>query len=387
RTRHPGQGRSLPPVPGELLRPAARLRTLPASEQRAPARGDGLARLQRSGARRRAPAGVAGIRLPRRVPAQHRRPAAGEVPAPLQRDRRAPCIGRLAPRDLRPVPGRGRHRRPGRRSARARPGAARPVGGAPAAGELCRPGPPGSADAHDHLRARDLRQRARRPGAGVAGLPGGPRDAAQVAVTTFRRLPMELRPILSTLRRHKTAAALIVLEIALSCAIICNALFMIGGRLQRMDRPTGMAENEIVRVQPAGIGTDENEAALTASDLALLRALPGVKAAATTNQVIYGGSSWNTGVSVTPDQTTPNFNAAMYIGSAELPETLGLKLVKGRFFRPDEMIEWEVANAPGARTQIPSVVITQAMADKLWPGEEPLGKRIYSGDENGTQVV
>jgi putative ABC transport system permease protein len=34
---------------------------------------------------------------------------------------------------------------------------------------------------------------------------------------------MELRPILSTLRRHKTAAALIILEIALSCAIICNA--------------------------------------------------------------------------------------------------------------------------------------------------------------------
>ena len=33
---------------------------------------------------------------------------------------------------------------------------------------------------------------------------------------------MELRPILSTLLRHKTAAALIVLEIALSCAIICK---------------------------------------------------------------------------------------------------------------------------------------------------------------------
>ena len=31
---------------------------------------------------------------------------------------------------------------------------------------------------------------------------------------------MELRPILSTLSRHKTAAALIILEIALSCAII-----------------------------------------------------------------------------------------------------------------------------------------------------------------------
>lgn len=30
---------------------------------------------------------------------------------------------------------------------------------------------------------------------------------------------MDIRPIFSTLRRHKTAAALIVIEIALACAI------------------------------------------------------------------------------------------------------------------------------------------------------------------------
>ena len=53
---------------------------------------------------------------------------------------------------------------------------------------------------------------------------------------------MDIRPILSTLRRHKTAAALIVLEIALSCAIICNAVFLITQRLERMQRPTGMAD-------------------------------------------------------------------------------------------------------------------------------------------------
>ena len=45
---------------------------------------------------------------------------------------------------------------------------------------------------------------------------------------------MEIRPILSTLSRHKTAAALIVLEIALSCAIICNALFIVSQRIDNM---------------------------------------------------------------------------------------------------------------------------------------------------------
>lgn len=51
---------------------------------------------------------------------------------------------------------------------------------------------------------------------------------------------MEIRPILSTLMRHKTAAALIVLEIALSCAIVCNALFLITNRIERMARPSGL---------------------------------------------------------------------------------------------------------------------------------------------------
>ena len=42
---------------------------------------------------------------------------------------------------------------------------------------------------------------------------------------------MHILPILSTLRRHRTAAALIVLEIALTCAIVCNAIFLISDRL------------------------------------------------------------------------------------------------------------------------------------------------------------
>ena len=198
---------------------------------------------------------------------------------------------------------------------------------------------------------------------------------------------MELRPILSTLRRHKTAAALIVLEIALSCAIICNALFLIGGRLERMDRPTGSAEDELIRIQVAGIGQDDNASALTATDLAALRGLPGVKSASTTNMVQFGGSSWNTGVNLDPEQTHVSLGAAMYLGDSKLLDTMGLTLVKGRAFNEDEMIDFEAANAPGADIPIPSVIITTSMAEKLWPGQDPLGRVIYGGDENPIKVV
>src|SRR5690349_9566379 len=103
---------------------------------------------------------------------------------------------------------------------------------------------------------------------------------------------MHFWPILSTLRRHRTAATLIVLEIALTCAIVCNAIFLIRERLARMDRPGGVAESELLRVQIAGIGQKTDAVATTAQDLAALRAIPGVKSVANTNMVPFGGSSW-----------------------------------------------------------------------------------------------
>jgi len=199
---------------------------------------------------------------------------------------------------------------------------------------------------------------------------------------------MELRPILSTLRRHKTASALIVLEIALSCAIICNALFLIAGRLDRMNRPTGQAEDEIVRVQVTGIGTDENASALTRSDLAVLRALPGVKSASVTNQVTFGGGSWNSSVNLSPDQTHQTLSSTVYLGDEKLPQTMGLKLVKGRYFNADELLDWDTINKPGADAAVPAAIVTTDMAEKLWPGQDPIGKTLYSwGDESGSRVV
>ncbi len=45
---------------------------------------------------------------------------------------------------------------------------------------------------------------------------------------------MEIRPILSALMRSKVSMILIGLQVALTLAIVCNALFIIGQRLERM---------------------------------------------------------------------------------------------------------------------------------------------------------
>ncbi len=196
---------------------------------------------------------------------------------------------------------------------------------------------------------------------------------------------MEIRPILSTLMRHKTAAALIVLQVAVTCAILCNALFMIGERIAQVTEISGLAEDELVRVQIIPIGGDANAAAQTRSDLAALRGLPGVTAATVMNQVPFVGSSWNSGVRLTPDQQQSTLSASNYMAEEQFIGTLGLNLVAGRNFLPEEYQDWDVFQR--GESPVPATIITKKLADRLFPGEDPIGKVFYNWGEAPIPVV
>jgi len=196
---------------------------------------------------------------------------------------------------------------------------------------------------------------------------------------------MHFFPILSALRRHRTAASLIVFEIALSCAIVCNTIFLIGDRLSRMDLPSGVAEDELVRVQLSGIGKTTDASAVTAQDLAALRALPGVKSVACANIVPFGGSSWDSTISTIPDDPAPPVNSAMYLGSPDLLQTLGVQLIAGRGFVADEYVDLHRLGTAQAR--FASVIISRALAERLFPGKSAVGQAIYAWGKEPQTVV
>ena len=198
---------------------------------------------------------------------------------------------------------------------------------------------------------------------------------------------MEIRPILSTLARHKTAAALIALEIALACAIVCNALFLIGTRVEQMTEVSGIAEAELVRVQITSIGRSEDADAQTRTDLAALRAIPGVKAATVVNQVPFVSSSWNSGIQLTPEQKRPTLNASTYMTEEQFVETLGLDIIAGRDFEPGEYVDFSDLTKPGAADEIPAAIITRKLGEALFPGVNPVGKVFYSWSEKPTRIV
>jgi putative ABC transport system permease protein len=199
---------------------------------------------------------------------------------------------------------------------------------------------------------------------------------------------MDIRPILSTLMRHKTAASLIVIEIALTCAIICNALFMISDRLTQIREVSGLVEEELVRVQILSIGSDKDQAARTRTDLAALRGIPGVKDATVLNQVPFVNSSWNSGVRLKQEQQQSTLSATTYMAEDQFVETLGLRLVAGRDFNPEEYRDAaSLLDGLSDDDGVPVAIITRALADKLYPGEDPIGKSFYSWSDQPTRVV
>jgi putative ABC transport system permease protein len=201
---------------------------------------------------------------------------------------------------------------------------------------------------------------------------------------------MAVRPILSTLRRHKTTALLVVLEIALTCAIVCNAVFLVIQRIDRIHMPSGVAEHELIHVDLADIGKTNDEHARTLTDLAALRAIPGVTQVAAVNQIPFGHSSNNSGIKLDPKQNKATLNAAHYQGE-NIAQTLGLQLVAGRLLEPADYVELKdaaKAYSEGKAEGLPRlVVITQPMAERLFPGQSALGKTIWVGAELPLTVV
>src|SRR3546814_3968363 len=90
---------------------------------------------------------------------------------------------------------------------------------------------------------------------------------------------------------------------------------------------------------------------------------------------------------MTSEQQQPTLHATVYMGEEQFLDTLGPRIVAGRQFAPDEFIEWSAFDAPDADVEIPSVIIPRSMADKLFPGQDAVGKSFYSWGDNPIRVV
>ena len=191
---------------------------------------------------------------------------------------------------------------------------------------------------------------------------------------------MEIRPILSALMRSKTGAILVAVQVALSLAILANALHIVQVRQQTAARPTGIAAEADVfalQVRHLNVGSHNEQLALQQAETATLRAVSGVLSVAGTSQMPLSQSGSYNSISVDRKQVNDSGNAAFYVSPESLVKTWGLQLVEGRDFTPDEVMEID----QNTSKEFPKVVIvTRALADKLWPGSASVvGKTLLFG--------
>lgn len=200
---------------------------------------------------------------------------------------------------------------------------------------------------------------------------------------------MEIRPILSSMLRNKTAPLLIAAQVALTLAIVCNALYIIKDRLATAARPSGVDEASVSEIRFYPHRQIADIRGMQLRDMEAIRAVPGVVSAAWTNQVPLGQSGWNVGpiVTSTDQQTSDVTSAAQYFTPESLVDTFDLRLVEGRDFEASDYVE---SDPQVDRNQARVVIITQAMARTLWPdATSVVGKPIYLGgpDNEPTQVI
>jgi putative ABC transport system permease protein len=204
---------------------------------------------------------------------------------------------------------------------------------------------------------------------------------------------MEIRPILSALLRSKTGAVLVAVQVAISLAILTNALHIVNVRQAVSARPSGIAnEGEMFYVQVRHLAkSDHNEQlALQKAELQTVQSVSGVVSAAFTNQMPMTNNGSNNSVSADRKQVNESASSSFYFSPDDLVKTMGLKVIEGRNLLPAEVTEIDNDTAPDDLFP-PTVLVTKKLAEKVWPGAATvIGKTLYFGTgekANGAQVV
>jgi putative ABC transport system permease protein len=196
---------------------------------------------------------------------------------------------------------------------------------------------------------------------------------------------MEIGPIWRALMRNRTAYLLIALQIAVTMAIMVNAISIIQERSRLMARPSGVDEANLFYVTSAGFTADFDQRAVVTEDLEALRNLPGVVNVTYSNSVPLRGGGWSSGLQTEPGDDLEGTGTAIYFTDEHGIETFGVNLIAGRNFVPTD-VDW----IDGSSNQWPPVgIITQAVADTMFPDspDDVVGRTVYISNNQPVRII
>ena len=169
---------------------------------------------------------------------------------------------------------------------------------------------------------------------------------------------------------------LVVGDLALALVLLASAGSMVKSVVRLMGVNPGFTTDGVLTLQFSLIGTRYREDAAVVSfvnrALDRIRAIPGVEAAAAAGQIPLGGNGDTWGFHI-EGRIKPNPSedpaAERYSVTPDYFRVLGIPLLEGRLITGADLAD-----------SLPVLVISESTAKALWPGEDPIGRRVRIGD-------
>jgi putative ABC transport system permease protein len=173
---------------------------------------------------------------------------------------------------------------------------------------------------------------------------------------------------------HRLRSALVVLEVALALLLLTGAglLLQSFARLSRVN--PGVQPERLftaaITLSDAAYPKPEKVAIFQDQLLTRVRALPGVRDASTVFPLPLSGTGVSTSFDV-QERPKPEGNrdtSPLRVAGSDYFRTMGVSLVRGRLFDRSDRLDSK-----------PVIIINQRFAEKYFPNENPIGKRIQPG--------
>ncbi len=196
---------------------------------------------------------------------------------------------------------------------------------------------------------------------------------------------MELGPIWRSILRNKGGYLLIALQIAVTMAIMVNAIAIMQERAAEMARPSGIDEANIFTLASDVFAPDVDQKSLIDEDLDALRNMPGIVNAVATNSFPLRQGGWSMSLQLEPGAGKDGTGTAIYFVDEHGIDTYGTNLIDGENFTQAE-VAW---NDPEVSTWPPLGIITQALGEAMFPDEEGsfVGKTVYINDNDPIKII
>jgi predicted permease len=211
----------------------------------------------------------------------------------------------------------------------------------------------------------------------LTGLLFGLAPALQAARTDPKEgLQKNGRTTTGSRHQSRLRSALVISEVSLACVLLIGAGLMLRSLLNQMHLDPGFQQEHVLT---ASLSLPHEQYKTNAATghfydqlIANLGKLPSVEAAGAGSDLPWTGWDENSGGFHFEGKLPPpgqEFHARYHMATPDYFRALGVPLVVGRFFK-----ESDTETAPKV------ILINRAMAERYWPGENMVGKRMTYED-------